>query len=78
MQGYKHTDKAIEKMKNRFLEITNHPMFGKTHTPEAKALISKPGYLNPRFSITLSSETRAKISARFSRYLYMIEIKITF
>ena len=66
MYGYRHTDQAIQKMKNRFQDITNHPMFGKTHTPEAKALISKPGSLNPRFGITLSSETREKISAKLS------------
>jgi hypothetical protein len=30
-------------MKNRFLDITNYPMFGKTHTPEAIAWISNPG-----------------------------------
>lgn len=66
MYGYRHTDQAIQKMKNIFLDITNHPMFGKTPTPEAIALISKPGSLNPRFGITLSSETRAKISNKLS------------
>lgn len=43
MYGYRHTDQAIQKMKNRFLDITNYPMFGKTHTPEAIAWISNPG-----------------------------------
>ena len=27
----------------------NHPMFGKTHTNESLALLSKPGKLNPMF-----------------------------
>jgi len=27
----------------------NHPMYGKTHTEEAKKLISKPGAANPMF-----------------------------
>jgi hypothetical protein len=31
---------------------THHPMFGKTHTKEALALISKPGELNPMFGKT--------------------------
>lgn len=30
-----------------FLDNNYHPMFGKTHTPEALVLISKPGELNP-------------------------------
>jgi group I intron endonuclease len=30
MLGYKHTKQAIEKMKSRFINKTNHPMFGKT------------------------------------------------
>jgi hypothetical protein len=29
MLGYKHTKQAIEKMKSRFVNKTNHPMFGK-------------------------------------------------
>jgi NUMOD3 motif len=31
MLGYKHKKQAIEKMKSRFVNKTNHPMFGKTH-----------------------------------------------
>jgi NUMOD3 motif len=30
MLGYKHTAEAIEKMKARFVDKTNHPMYGKT------------------------------------------------
>jgi hypothetical protein len=32
MLGYKHTKQAIAKMKARFLNKNNHPMFGKTHS----------------------------------------------
>jgi len=35
----------IEYYKNK----TNHPIFGKTHTIKALALISKPRELNPMF-----------------------------
>ena len=35
MLGYKHTAEAIEKMKLRFVDKTNHPMFGKNHTLES-------------------------------------------
>lgn len=49
MSGYKHTAEAITKMKKRFLNPNNHPMFGKTHSPESKSLISRPGELNPMF-----------------------------
>ena len=31
--GYKHTIEAIAKMKARFANPANHPMYGKTHTP---------------------------------------------
>jgi hypothetical protein len=30
--GYKHTIEAISKMKLRYIDKSNHPMFGKTHT----------------------------------------------
>ena len=47
--GYKHTIEAIEKMKLRYIDKSNHPMFGKTHTSFALSKISKPGNLNPMF-----------------------------
>jgi len=47
MLGYKHTKQAIEKMKSRFLNKINHPMFGKSHNKITLSLISKPGKLNP-------------------------------
>ena len=31
MYGYKHTQQAIEKMKSRFVNKMNLPMYGKTH-----------------------------------------------
>lgn len=45
MLGYKHTEDARKKMIEFYKE--NHPMFGKKHSEEALALISKPGKLNP-------------------------------
>jgi group I intron endonuclease len=39
--GYKHTMEAIEKMKLRYRDNSNHPMFGKTHTSFALSKISK-------------------------------------
>lgn len=47
MLGYKHTEEARRKMVEFFKNKNNHPMFGKKHTKEALALISKPGELNP-------------------------------
>lgn len=47
--GYKHTEEARLKMVNYYKDKSNHPMFGKTHTKEALALISKSGELNPMF-----------------------------
>lgn len=49
MLGYKHTTDTIEKMVNRFKDKSNHPMYNKTHTSEAKLLISKPDSLNPMY-----------------------------
>ena len=40
MLGYKHTKQAIAKMKARFLNKQNHPMFGKTHNEVTKQLMS--------------------------------------
>lgn len=60
MLGYKHTAEAIEKMKKRLTDKTNHPMCGKTHTLEAIKAISKPGELNPMCNKTHSSKTKKK------------------
>ena len=45
--GYKHTKEARLNMIEFYEDKNNHPMFGKTQTKEALALISKPGELNP-------------------------------
>lgn len=62
MLGYKHTSQAIQKMKDRFLDSINHPMFGKNHTVESKKLISKPGNKNPMFGKVHKIETKQAIS----------------
>ena len=46
----------------------NHPMFGKTHTEETLALISKPGELNPMFGRKHSEATRASMSKKKNKY----------
>jgi group I intron endonuclease len=59
--GYKHTMEPIEKMKLRYRDNSNHPMFGKTHTSFALSKISKPGNLNPMFGKN-SIEYKLKMS----------------
>jgi len=66
MLGYKHTKQAIEKMKSRFVNKTNNPMFGKTHKKITLSLISKPGKLNPVFGKTHSEYTKNLISIKKS------------
>ena len=46
----------------RFENKRNHPMFGKTHSAEARKLISKPGKLNPMYGKSHSRLTKQKIS----------------
>ena len=46
MLGYKQ---AIEKMKSRFVNKINHPMFWKTSEKVTLNLKSKPGKLNSMF-----------------------------
>ena len=43
-------------------------MFGKKHTTEALALISKPGELNPMFNKKHSEKTKSLISKSMSKY----------
>lgn len=77
MLGYKHTSEAIEKMKLRFVNKTNHPMFGKHHTPEALKAISKPGALNPMFNLKHSIEVKNKMSiSRSKKSIGLIKIII--
>jgi group I intron endonuclease len=68
MSGYKHTEEAILKMIKRFENKENHPMYGKKHTEDALALISKPGELNPMFGKKHSEETKGKQSEKNSKY----------
>lgn len=42
-------------------------MYGKKHSPEALAKISKPGALNPRYGVKLSQETKNLISISMSK-----------
>lgn len=65
--GYKHTIKAIKKMKLRFKDKTKHPMYGKKHDSFAISKISKPGNLNPMFGKTHSIETKIKMSLSRSK-----------
>ena len=67
MLGYKHTEQAREKIRNRFLDKKNHPMHNRQHTPEALLLISKPGKLNPIYGKTHDVITRDKISQKISQ-----------
>ena len=55
-------------MKDFYKDKNNHPMFGKTHTEEALALISKPGELNPMFGIKHSEATKASMSVKKNKY----------
>lgn len=66
MLGYKHTKQAIEKMKLRFANKSNHPMFGKKHSESVLSLISKPGKLNPMFGKTHNENTKNLISIKQS------------
>jgi hypothetical protein len=51
-------------MIEHYKDKKNHPMFGKTHTKESLALISKPGKLNPMFGKKHSETTKAAISEK--------------
>jgi hypothetical protein len=65
--GYKHTIEAIEKMKLRYKDKSNHPMLGKTHTSFALSKKSKPGNLNPMFGKIHSIESKLKLSLAKSK-----------
>jgi len=68
MLGYKHTEEARLKMVEFYKNKENHPMYGKTHTKKALALISKPGNLNPMYGKKHSEESKSKISKSMSKY----------
>ena len=55
-------------MMERYEDKSNHPMFGKTHSKESLALISKPGELNPMFGKKHTESTKNKISSKMSKY----------
>lgn len=65
--GYKHTDEAKLKMLKRFEDKSNHPMYGKSHTIDARKLISKPGELNPMFGKKHSEASKEAISSKLSK-----------
>jgi len=74
MLGYKHTDEAKLKMLRRFEDKNNHPMSGNTHTIETRALISKPGALNPMYGKKHSSLSRQLISDKMSKHVQGVGI----
>jgi len=74
MLGYKHTEEALLKMIERYKNKENHPFFGKTHTEEAKKLISKPGKENPMFGRKHSEATKLLISRNMSKYPGGVEL----
>ena len=67
---YKHTKQAIEKLKSRFVNKTNHPIFGKTHKKIKLPLISKPGKLNSMFLKPHSKHKKNLISIKKLLGLY--------
>jgi len=66
--GYKHTEESKLKMVEYYKDKENHPMFGKNHTKETLAFISKPGELNPMFGKKHSEATKAILSERNNKY----------
>jgi group I intron endonuclease len=69
MLGYKHTDEAKNKMIERFKNKLNHPMYGKTHSKDVLALISKPGVLNPMYGKKHTEATKKLIAKKRNKYL---------
>jgi group I intron endonuclease len=67
MLGYKHTEKAIQKMKLRFKDKSKHPMYGQKHGPFALEKIRKSGPLNPMYNKKHKKETKDKISLSQSK-----------
>jgi group I intron endonuclease len=54
-------------MRLRFVDKTNHPMYGKTHNAFAFSQISKPGALNSMYYKKHTIEAKQKISLRLSK-----------
>lgn len=65
--GYKHTIEAIDKMKKRFLNKANHPMYGKKQDKFALTKISKSAILNPMYGKKHTIETKQKMSLAKSK-----------
>jgi hypothetical protein len=63
MLGYKHTKQAIEKMKSRFVNKINHPMFGKTHN---KVSIRPLGLYDVNFNIIEKYSNQIELANKFS------------
>src|SRR6266702_778417 len=72
MLGYKHTKQAIEKMKSRFVNKINHPMFGKSHSEYTKILMSikksiRPlGLYDENFNIIEKYSNQIELANKFS------------
>lgn len=75
MEGYKHTKDSIAKMKKRFLDPANQPMFGKNHSLETKNLISRPGNTNSMFGKQHTIETKNLISEKQSLAVTLYDSK---
>lgn len=60
--GYKHTSEAKAKMKAHYQNKINHPMYGKNHIIETKALISKPGSSNHMFGKHIQQKPKKNIN----------------
>lgn len=58
LEGYKHTAQLKLKMAKRFINKTYHAFSRKHHDEQAKALLSKPGTLNPMYGKIHSQETK--------------------
>ena len=72
--GYKHSEQALLKRVERFKVKENHPMYGKTHTAEARNLISKPGNKNPMYGRKHTEATKILISNNKNKYPFGVAI----
>lgn len=68
IKGYKDTEPSISKMKDRYEDITKHPMYGKRHSADSRKLISRPGNLNPMYDKTHSEESKKLMSTKKNKY----------
>ena len=55
-------------MKLKYIDKTNHPMYGKTHKAFALSKFSKPGSLNPMFNIKHSFPAFARAPCLCDRF----------